>query len=319
MATRFRVIEFRFYGRVSFLNCGVSLLSLKQMRGAAHRLPLVLGELQRGVAALLKRPQPQWRACDATAAEMALAEKAAVGDGAVFDTLGLKRGVWEAWKGGGAGRGAVRLVCKESPGLARVLCFLPTGVAEPDWGTWGRVFQWFGPAASGAPWLVVWFAAERDRAFPAAGVELAAEHVNGGYTMPCSTEGIFIYREEEATRVLIHEMMHAACLDEQGPEWTIPLREAQVEVWAELILVALRARGSAAVRRLWGRQAQWVADVNWRAQQMHGTHDISDYAWRYLCGREVMYRRLGVALPAARPAIAAKIESVRFTCPQLGD
>lgn len=252
-----------------------------------------------------------WQACQPDARDLAAAEKEAAG-GDPFDRLGLKNKTWSRVKGGGG-----RLVCKKLGSIARVLCVLPSGASEPEWEFWARIFQWFGPAASGEPWRVVWYAAAAERNFPAAGQDLGPEHVNGGYTRPCSTDGIYIYRAEEATRVLIHEMVHAACLDEQG--WPIPLREAQVEVWAELILVALRSRGvRSAAMRLWVKQSHWIADVNWKAKAMHGTHDISDYAWRYLVGREQMYARLGVGLPTPHVDAARGIQSLRFTHPVLG-
>lgn len=268
---------------------------------------------------------PQWKSCEPTALEIAAAAREAAA-GAQFDRAGLKALVWAAVQNGTA-----RILCRElimttgtggtrpplTRVLARVLAFLPGGVQEPDWGLWARIFQWFAPAANGAPWRLVWYAAPTPRTFPAAGQDLGPEHVNGGYTSPCSTHGIYIYRAEEATRVLIHELLHAACLDEEG--WSIPLREAQIETWAELLLVAIRSRGSAvAAGRLWTKQAHWISDVNWKAAAMHNTHDISDYAWRYLIGREQMYARLGVALPLARPAIASTIKSLRFTHPALG-
>lgn len=260
----------------------------------------------------------KWSVSQPTPEETAAAAKEAA-EGAQFDRLGLKAGVWAAVQ-----RGEARTVCKELRGaggagpLARVVCYLPAGVAEPNWDLWARIFAWFGPAADGKPWKVIWFAAVAPRQFPAGGQDLGPEHVNGGYTMPCTTEGIFIYRAEEATRVLVHEMLHAACLDEQG--WSIPAREAQIEAWTELFLVALLSRGSVAeAARLWTKQSQWIADVNWKAVQMHGAHDISDYAWRYLTGREAMYGRLGVSLPAANPRVAAGIQSLRFTHPILGE
>ncbi len=282
----------------------------------------------------------KWAEAEPTAEDMAAAEREAMGVD-TFDRLGLKRGVWEAWRAGSA-----RLLCrslshvKGHKELARVTCFLPVGVKEPDWGLWAHVFAWFGPARGprGAqPWKVIWFAATTPRRFPFVGQDLGPEHVNGGYTRPCSTEGIFIYRAEEATRVLIHEMMHAACLDEQpgtpgvhiphrgavrnevGKGWSVSLREAQVEVWAELILIALLSHGQPTVAlKLWDLQSQWVANTNRKARADHGTHDISDYAWRYLCGREVMYARLGVALPPANGTDASHMRSVRFTHPALG-
>jgi hypothetical protein len=244
--------------------------------------------------------------------ELRAAEREAM-EGAQFDRLGLKRGVWEAYRAGTA-----RLVCKRLGPLARVVCLLPKGIAEPPWELWARIFTWFGRAADGRPWRVTWFAAPSPRRFPSVGQDLGPEHVNGGYTRPCSTHGIFIYREEEATRVLIHELLHAACLDEQGPAWSIPLREAQIETWAELILVALKSKGSAAAaKRLWTAQSHWVADTNWKARTLNNTEDITDYGWRYLCGREQMYARLGVSLPPPRAAAASVNRSLRFTTPLL--
>lgn len=252
----------------------------------------------------------QWREVEPTEAELFAAEKEAM-EGAAFDRANLKRGVFEAWKAGRA-----RLVCRELPGLARVVAFLPAGAGEPDWDVWRRVFGWFGAPRGGGLWPVTWFAAAAKRQSPGIGQDLGPEHVNGGYTVPCSTKGITIYRAEEATRVLIHELMHAACLDETS--WDIPMREAMVETWAELILVAIAARGRpAAAERLWAAQAQWVADTNWRAEHLQNADDPGDYAWRYLGGRAQMYARLGVTLPAPRPAVAAKQTSLRFTHPSL--
>jgi len=228
--------------------------------------------------------------------------------GQEFDKHGLKMSIWNGFK-----EGRVRLVCRRLGDLARVVAFLPQGVKEPDWEFWGRVFQWFGPAKTGGAWHVTWFAAHAPREFPDPGQDLGPEHVNGGYTTICSTKGIFIYREEEATRVLIHEMLHAACLDEQG--WTIPLREAMIEMWAELILIALKSRGKVPLaKRLWVQQSHWVADTNEKAKNEHNEENSSDYAWRYLSGRSIMYANHGIELPAPRKT---KIHSLRFTHPEL--
>jgi hypothetical protein len=231
--------------------------------------------------------------------------------GAEFDKLGLKRNVWEGYK-----NGTVKLVCKRLGGLARVLVFLPKGMREPDWGMWAKVFRWFGVAKDKKPWRVTYFASESRRGFPQGGQDLGPEHVNGGYTTPCSTHGIYIYRYEEHTRVLIHEMMHAACLDEQA--WQIPEREAMVETWAELILIALVSKGDTVkAKRLWVAQSHWIADTNWKAKHINNTEDNTDYAWRYLNGREIMYRKLGCALPEPRPFHGARTASLRFTHPML--
>ncbi len=256
-----------------------------------------------------KQPAPKWRLSEATEAELAVAEREAT-TGAQFDRAGLKRSVWDAYKAG-----KVRLMCLECGDLARVIAFLPKSTEIPLM-IWSRIFQWFAKAPDGKPWTVYWFAAKTARRFPGVGQDLGPEHVNGGYTMPCSTDGVFIYREEEATRVLIHELLHAACLDEHA--WSIPMREAMIETWAELFLIAVMSRGFPTVARdLWAKQAQWIADCNWRARRENGTVDISDYAWRYLVGREEMYQSLGIALPA--PRSGHESGSLRFTHPALGE
>jgi hypothetical protein len=187
-------------------------------------------------------------------------------------------------------------------------------VKEP-WAFWGRVFQWFGAATDGKPWRVTWFATHAPRKFPDPGQDLGPEHVNGGYTQICSTDGIFIYREEEASRVLIHEMVHAACLDEK--EWDVPMREAMVEMWAELILIAMKSEGEVTkAKQLWDKQRHWVADTNLHAQIHNEEDDMSDYAWRYLSGRAQMYARHGILLPAGRPRAGGR-HSLRFTHPAL--
>ena len=254
-------------------------------------------------------PALQWSSSEPRPEEMDAAEKeAAPGD--QFDRLALKSKIWTEYK-----QGTAKLVCKSLGDLARVIAIMPDGVAEPPWGFWARIFQWFGKSPTGKPWLVTWFGGETPREFPQAGQDLGPEHVNGGYTQICSTEGIFIYREEEVTRVLIHEMVHAACMDEQGEGWSIPLREAMVEMWAELILIALKSRGNTMnAKRLWVKQSHWIADTNWKAQVHHNENDASDYAWRYLSGRAVMYAQHGIQLPAPRPST---VNSLRFTHPAL--
>jgi hypothetical protein len=272
-------------------------------------LPLLLGELVKRAKGVWSRPQQSWQASEPAAAELGAAEREAV-SGKQYDKLGLKENVWNAYKAG-----AAACVCKNLGTLARVVAFMPAGAAEPPWEFWARIFEWFGHSPDGKPWHVTWFASPASREFPQPGQDLGPEHVNGGYTQICSTDGIFIYRAEEVTRVLIHEMVHAACMDEKDASWTIPLREAMVETWAELILIALKSHGSAPrAKRLWVKQSHWIADTNWKARQQHNEEDHTDYAWRYLSGRREMYASLGIELPKPRPT---ETKSLRFTHPAL--
>jgi len=272
-------------------------------------LPLVLGGLVTHARKLWLQPALVWEPCEATHEELAAAEKEAT-TGKEFDKQGLKLGIWTAYK-----EGKAKVVCRRLGSLARAILILPDGTPEPNWLIWARVFQWFGPSKHGTPWKVTWFPAKALREFPVVGQDLGPEHVNGGYTQICSTNGIFIYRQEEATRVLIHEMVHAACLDETGDAWTIPLREAMVETWAELILIAIASHGSVIkAKQLWVKQSHWISDTNHAAQENHNEDDASDYAWRYLSGRKYMYATHGIQLPMPR---TLQNKSTRFTHPAL--
>jgi hypothetical protein len=239
---------------------------------------------------------------------MAVAEREATADTS-FDKLLLRKNIWDAYT-----NGSVRLDARECD-CARVMAFLPAGKEVP-WELWGRLFQWLGKASltsgksaaagkasatSGKPstghkWRILWFASEVERKFPALGKDLGPEHLNGGYTMPCNHEAVVVYRAEEGTRVLIHELLHAACLDPEGAP--IELKEATIESWAELFLVALVGRGEPRrTAALWAKQAQWIRDVNDRARLHHGVTGPAAYGWRYMVGREGVLADLGVRLP----------------------
>jgi hypothetical protein len=195
--------------------------------------------------------------------------------------------------------------------LAKVIAILPKGGSIPL-KDWGRIFQWLGAAPQGK-WKVIWLGSTTVRSLPENGDPLSPAHLNGGYTHACSTNGIIIYRIEEATRVLIHELLHAACLDEAGLD--IPMKEAHIEAWAELFLVAHRAGGNPAkAAKLWNLQSHWIVDTNHKAKKEHNVNDPSDYGWRYLNGREGVFASLGVALPA--PKLTGE-KSSRFTHPAL--
>jgi len=270
-------------------------------------IPLLLEETVAQTRRVYESPSLVWKDEQVEATDLAKFEQEAVVT-TQFDPRGLKRGVWELYN-----KGKMRLDCRGCS-LARVVAILPKGLKIPE-ESWGRIFQMFGPPKQGphGRWNIYWFGAEAPRCFPEDGALLAAEHLNGGYTTICSTEGIFIYRLEEATRVLIHELLHAACLDPAG---TIPVREATVETWAEVILVAVRSRGlTTAAGRLWKLQTQWVADTNDRAENKHDVDGEHDYAWRYMNGRAAVYQSLGLALPAPK----RHPKSSRFTHPDLGN
>jgi len=219
--------------------------------------------------------------------------------------------------------------------------YIQVGRVEPPWDLWGRIFQWLGPAPSvlgrqgpapsvlgrqgpvpsvlgrqgppptGQRWRLFWFPAPNKRVMPTEG-EVGPAHLNGGYTFPCKSDCIVVYRHEEATRVLLHEILHAACLD---PPADLPLKEATTETWAELYLVALCSGGSLKkAAELWAIQSQWISNQNSKLKIHYSIEGPEHYAWRYTVGRELILRSLKIELPEPK---ASRSRSLRLTSPDL--
>ena len=223
-----------------------------------------------------------------------------------FDTLSLRSSLWSDLQAGNA-----TLVCKSCEN-AKVL-FVQTGREEPPWDLWARLFQWLGPPQTAPKWRVFWFPADVKRLYPPRGEEVGPSSLNGGYSYPCRSDTIVIYRLEEATRVLVHEILHAACCDPQGAP--LPLKEASTEAWAELLLVALLSKGSEREGlRLWRLQSQWIANQNEILRRFYGVEGPQDYAWRYTLGREFILMTLKIDLP---PPSSLRSKSSRLTSPAL--
>lgn len=224
-----------------------------------------------------------------------------------FDPLQVRKNYWNMLVSGHA-----ELHCKSCI-YAKVLYIVPKGKQiEPPWELWGRLFQWLGPSSKGK-WRCFWFPANIPRVLPPLGKPVGPEHVNGGYSYACTPDRIVIYRKEEATRVLAHEMLHSACLDRTDS--ILPLREADIETWAELYLVALCSGGSERkAKELWAKQSQWMSNLNNLLRGSYGVKSPSDYAWRYTVGREVVLPFLKLELPEAQPH---RTKSCRLTSPAL--
>jgi hypothetical protein len=84
------------------------------------------------------------------------------------------------------------------------------------------------------------------RVFPTPGIPISQEHINGGYTYK-SGNTIYIYREEECPKVMIHELLHHSHLDTPvpndptfykrfkiHPDTVLRPNEAIIEAWALL-------------------------------------------------------------------------------------
>lgn len=210
--------------------------------------------------------------------------------------------------------GKARLVTKRGP-TAKVLAIVYPDTQIP-WATFGKIFQAFGPAK--AQWRLVWFANKKKRTFPEATQAMASDpehikpvHINGGYAFACQPETIVIYREEEAPRVLVHELLHAACTDDmKQPE---EIREVLTESWAELFLIAILSTTLTKAKKLWAIQAQWIVDQETVLKGM-GVTKHTDYAWRYTVGRREVLESLGLRFPPPSQDPAFMLGgSLRFT------
>ncbi len=220
--------------------------------------------------------------------------------------------------------GKAVLLCKRCR-YAKVLLIGTPGLYL-NWKLWARILQAFGPPPSHLQepmWRIVLFASEALREFPTSPSKMpnmmkeeelpGPAHINGGYAYPKRPSSVIIYRKEEAERVLVHELLHAAGTDKMDdPE---EQREALTETWAELFLIAIQANGSVRkAMRLWKEQAQWIANQNARLQLQYKVTSPKDYPWRYTVGREHVLRQLGIEVPKGNPQLA---QSLRFTAPSL--
>lgn len=254
-----------------------------------------------------------------------------------FDPLGLRKQMTDDLASGKA-----VLKTKRGP-FAKVLAVVYPDTQIP-WKTLGQIFSAFGaPGGKGKGkgiWRVVWFAHPKTRVFPTIGgigstgnlgeatatenvtqqlkahklVSLVQpQHINGGYAYACAPETIIIYREEEVERVLVHELLHAACTDDMSkPEW---MREVLTETWAELFLVGILAQGSMRkAKKLWEIQAQWIADQEAVLVNDYKITSPEHFPWRYTVGRRSVLQSLGISLPP--PSADPKFmlgSSLRFT------
>ena len=250
-----------------------------------------------------------------------------------FDPLGLRKQMTDDLASGKA-----ILKTKSGP-FAKVLAVVYPDTQIP-WKTLGQIFSAFGPPSKGKgkgkgkdKWRVVWFAHPKTRVFPPLGnvgeatatenitQQLKAQrislvqpqHINGGYAYACAPETIIIYREEEVERVLVHELLHAACTDDMSkPEW---MREVLTETWAELFLVGILSQGSMRkANKLWGIQAQWIADQEAVLVNEYQITKPEHFPWRYTVGRRSVLNSLGISLPP--PSADPKFmlgSSLRFT------
>jgi hypothetical protein len=225
-----------------------------------------------------------------------------------WDEDRLRLRLWEDWL---AKRADLRAYWCE---YGRVICLAPKESATKPTPIWIRAFRILG---GGKPVRVLWFASDALRQPPPVGESIQPKHINGGYTNRCDAESIVIYREEEALRVLIHELLHASCSDPYDDDLTF--LEADTEAWAEVTLVALRAKGAyKEFNILWDKQAKYAVNQAAAAEKFYNVVSSKDYGWRYLTGR--LDRFASYNLPVySIPESIEPLRSLRLTPKSLSD
>jgi hypothetical protein len=266
-------------------------------------LPLVLQEIVENVKRQYDTlPDMRWVNAPPTEEDMLILKREAMSESR-FDKVNFRKEMWNALQAGSA-----ELLCRQCK-YGKVLVIRMKGEdLKISWSLWGRILQGFDVKAR-----ICWFAHPQKRELPQKGSSVEAEHVNGGYTFPCRTDAIVIYRLEEATRVLIHELLHASCTDNH--EFPIELMEAKTETYAELFLVGYASRGSTKLaEKLWSEQSNWIQELNTTLVANHGVRTLADYSARYTVARAEELKGIGIPLPATSNK---RTTSSRFTTNKL--
>ncbi len=264
--------------------------------------------LEAAAAAEAAKAAPRWRPSPLTAVDRRWIQSE--GATSPFDRANLRAGLLEALAEGKAR--AYAQVCE----YGRVIVVTRAHTDQVPWEAWGRIFRMFGGSrgASKKPLQVLWFAAQDCRTWPARGKPAGPENVNGGYCQVCRPHTVVIYRAEDATRVLVHELLHGCCTD--SPADPIEIVEAKTEAWAEVVLAALREAGLAGpvMAHALEQQLAWSAAQNARLVRDHGVHGPADYAWRYTLGKTAALEAMGFAQIGTVKA-AAPHATLRLTPP----
>lgn len=250
-------------------------------------------------------PEEKWIDDSPTKEDMNMLEKYALMDSAT-DEVNFRKEVFDAWK-----QKEKELFVKTLPGRTRVV-FLGTleQFQKIPWAFWARIFQ----STSGPIGRILFYGNEKNREFPNDGTPLRACHINGGFTYLCEREVIVIYRYEEATRVLLHEIMHTECFDS---EKSVEELEAYTQAWTELFLCALKSKGTQRrFLQLWKEQVSWMSGQTEYIQKNMNVNSKHDYAWRYMSGKQEVLEQLGFFYGIPRRTVSNPI-TPRLTSPLL--
>lgn len=250
------------------------------------------------------KSEPVWKTSSVSLTELDFLEKEC-GASSEFDPFGWRREMFHKYKKGKA------IIDVRECTYGRVVAIVEHEAQHNQnipWGLWGRILRLYGQGKKAK----IFFLATPYLRTMGKG-PLGPENINGGYTYQCNKETIVIYRAEDATRVLIHELQHASCLDHM--EHGTDLVEAETEAWAELLYAGLLSQGKKALfYELVKKQAEWI-----QAQNVAVKYYIRrerQFPWRYTVGKENVWRRWGLIEDNTHPVHLVDIQqSLRLTPP----
>jgi len=225
------------------------------------------------------KAEPKWTSSRVVPTDMEFLEKECAAP-SEFDPFGWRKEVFEKYHRGNVARECAygRVVAM---GERDVLASIP-------WELWGRILRLYKGKTKAK---IFFLASPHLRTIPKnPRTPIGPPNINGGYTYHCNMETIVIYRAEDATRVLIHELQHASCLDhvEHGTD----LVEAETEAWAELLYAGLLSQGKKSLfHELVQKQADWMSTQNAEVKKhIKGRQ----FPWRYTVGKEEVWERWGI-------------------------
>ena len=222
-----------------------------------------------------------------------------------FDQIQSKRRHYERIKAGN-----VPLVLKQPNATLVALLEHPSQAEEIPWTLWSQIVQLF-KRPDNKSYTIFFCADPSKRHMPKPGEIAKPFHINGGYTYPCDPNCVFLFRAEDATRVLIHELMHAACCDNTALH--LEQREAETEAWAELFWCAFMSGGSLkTLKSLVQKQDIWSRSQNARLlRDKNLAPGPMGFPWRYTIGKTEMWAKWGLVSDSP----VEPITSLRLTMP----
>ena len=271
-------------------------------------MSILINEIMEKIKAEFNEPEPKWEHKEVSVNDIIFLKGECEKD-SEFDTHNKRKQMLKNL----ANQKAV--VLNISCNYGQVFAAFEEGLNGKDvpWGLWGRILRMYSDKGS-TPFKIFLLANNHLREFPPNTDTITPHNINGGYTYRCNRETVVIYRAEDATRVLLHELMHSCCVDK--PENGIDIMEAETEAWAELMYVAFLSQGKKYLfNDLLKRQSEWMRKQNEEVKKHMKNPDSHEFPWRYTIGKQEIWERWGILRHEdLKPYIQIK-DSLRLTFP----